>query len=140
VNRVERYRDPRPERVAAPPDDATGDARYRLATTVPDYWIPFQPQRIDPTKPDIRLRRAAALVDEDGEPGVSQPHGRILEPQRPARRVFEEEARRGGGRAVRRFEYARGLDGSTFLWPARRKTPGAGESSSGLRFDLVEEA
>ena len=60
-----------PIRSPQPPDDATGDASYRLATTVPDYWIPFQPQRIDPSKPDIRLRRAAALIDEGGEPGFS---------------------------------------------------------------------
>jgi hypothetical protein len=140
VNRAEGYRDPRPERVAAPPDDATGDASYRLATTVPDYWVPFQPQRIDPAKPDIRLRRAAALVDEGGEPALSEPHGRILEPERHDLSLFEEEVPRGGVRVVRRFEYARWVDGSTYLWLARRKGAGTGESSSGLRFDLVEEA
>ena len=47
---------------------------------------------------------------------------------------------RGGVRVVRRFQYARWVDGSTFLWLARRKAAGAGEGSSGLRFDLVEEA
>jgi hypothetical protein len=107
---------------------------------VPDYWIPFQPQRIDPSKPDIRLRRAAALLDEGGEPGFSQPLGRILEPERQDLSLFEEEVPRGGVKVVRRFEYTRWVDGSTFLWLARRKQAGAGEGSSGLRFDLVEEA
>jgi hypothetical protein len=41
---------------------------------------------------------------------------------------------------VRRFEYTRWVDGNTFLWLARRKGVGAGEGSSGLRFDIVEEA
>ena len=140
LNRLERYRDPRPDPVAQAPDEATGDAAYRLATTVPDYWIPFQPQRIDPSKPDIRLRRAAALLDEGGEPAFSQPHGRILEPEHQDLSVFEEEVPRGGVKVVRRFEYTRWLDGSTFLWLARRKQAGAGEGSSGLRFDLVDEA
>ena len=104
---------------------------------MPDYWIPFQPQRIDPSKPDIRLRRAAALLDEGGEPGFSRPLGRILEPERRDLSLFEEEVPRSGAAgSSRRFEYARWVDGSTFLWLARRKGAGAGEGSSGLRFDL----
>jgi hypothetical protein len=140
LNRAELYGVPRLDPVAQPPDDATGDASYRLATLVPDYWIPFQPQRIDPSKPDIRLRRAAALVDENGEPGFTVPLGRILEPEHTGLTLFEEEVPRGGVRVVRQFQYARWTDGSTFLWLARRKGAGAGEGSSGLRFDLVEEA
>jgi hypothetical protein len=140
LNRAELYGVARPDPVAGAPDDATGDASYRLATLVPDYWIPFQPQRIDPAKPDIRLRRAAALIDEGGEPGFSVPLGRILEPEHTGLTLFEEEVPRGGVRVVRQFQYARWVDGKTFLWLARRKTAGAGEGSSGLRFDLVEEA
>jgi hypothetical protein len=140
LNRAEAYRDPRPDPVALPPEEATGDAAYRLATNVPDYWVPFQPQRIDPARPDIRLRRAAALIDEGGIPGFSEPLGRILEPERTDFSLFEEEVPRGGVRVVRQFQYARWVDGSTFLWLARRKGAGAGEGSSGLRFDLVEEA
>ena len=140
LNRTERDRAARPDPVAPPPEEATGDASFRLATLVPDYWIPFQPQRVDPGKPDIRLRRAAALIDEGGEPGFTEPFGRILEPEHTNLTLFEEEVPRGGVRVVRQFEYARWTDGSTFLWLARRKRPGAGEGSSGLRFDLVEEA
>ena len=140
LNRAERYRVPQPDAVAQPPNEPTGDAVYRLATTVPDYWIPFQPQRIDPGKPDIRLRRAAALLDAGGEPAFSQPLGRILEPERTDLSLFEEEVPRGGVRVVRQFQYARWTDGRTFLWLARRKNAGPGEGSSGLRFDLVDEA
>jgi hypothetical protein len=140
LDRAELYRNARPDPVEPPPDDATGDAAYRLATTVPDYWVPFQPQRIDPNKPDVRLRRAAALLDEDSAPGFSRPLGRILEPERSDLSVFEEEVPRSGLRLVRQFEYTRWVDGSTFLWLARRKGAGAGEGSSGLRFDRLEEA
>ena len=96
--------------------------------------------RIDPTKPDIRLRRAAALLDEGGEPGFSRPLGRILEPERPDLSLFEEEVPRSRRRAsCGQFQYARWVDGSTFLWLARRKGAGAGEGSSGLRFDSLED-
>src|SRR4051794_2741254 len=62
---------------APPSAPADGEAlRYRLATTVPDNWIPFQPVRIDPSQPAVRLKRSAALLDEGGAPGFSRPRGR----------------------------------------------------------------
>jgi len=139
LNRAELYENARPDPVPLPPEEPTGDARYLLATTVPDYWIPFQPRRIDPAKPDVRLRRAAALIDEGDQPALTRPLGRILEPERPDLSLFEEEVPRSGLRLVRQFEYARWVDGSTFLWLARRKGAGAGEGSSGLRFDRIED-
>jgi hypothetical protein len=63
----------------------------------------------------------------------------ILEPERTDPSLFEEEVARGGVRVVRRFESTRWVDGKTLLWLARRKTAGAGEGSSGLRFGIVEE-
>ena len=113
--------------------------RFLLATSVPDYWIPFQPQRIDPQKPDIRLQRAKALIDQYGASGFSRPLGRLLEPERRDLSLFEEEVPRSGLKLTRRFEYTRWADGSTFLWLSRRKGVGAGEGSSGLRFDRIEE-
>ena len=41
---------------------------------------------------------------------------------------------------MRHYQYARWIDGSTFLWLGRRKSTGRGEGSSGLRFDRVEDA
>jgi hypothetical protein len=126
-------------RVPAPSEEAAteDELRYRLATTVPAHWIPFQPVRINPAKPDIRLRRAAALLDENGEPTLSRPLGRILEPDRPDLSLFEEEVPGEGVRIVREYQRARWSDGTTVLWLARRKGPGAPQAGSGLRFDLV---
>jgi hypothetical protein len=39
---------------------------------------------------------------------------------------------------TRSYRYARWTDGSTHLWVSRRKQPGRGEGSSGLRFDWLE--
>jgi hypothetical protein len=139
INRAELYEQSRPDPVPSPPAEPTGDAQYLLATSVPDYWIPFQPQRIDPQKPDVRLQRAKALIDEGGAPGFSRPLGRLLEPERRDLSLFEEEVPRSGLRLVRRFEYTRWVDGSTYLWLARRKGVGSGEGSSGLRFDRIED-
>jgi hypothetical protein len=119
---------------------ADGEAlRYRLATTVPDNWIPFTPVRIDPSQPPVKLRRAAALLDAGSGPGFSRPRGRILEPDRPDFSLFEEEVPRAGARVTRSYQYARWVDGSTVLWLGRRKGAGRGEGSSGLRFDSLED-
>jgi hypothetical protein len=63
----------------------------------------------------------------------------ILEPGRGDLSLFEEEAPRSGLRLVRQFQYARWQDGTTFLWLARRKGVGRGDSTSGLLFDVFEE-
>lgn len=136
LDRAERERQ-RPLEVA-PNNEATEDdaLAYRLATTVPPHFIPFKPVRPDPAQPDIRLRRAAALVERDGAAGLTRPYGRILEP--PDLSLFEEEVPANGVRLVRRYQHARWVDGSTVVWLARRKQPGRGELSSGLQFDLLE--
>jgi hypothetical protein len=121
-----------------PAETAEDELRYRLATPVPAHWIPFQAARIDPARPEVRLRRAAALVDEGGAPALSRPLGRLLEPDRPDFSLFEEEVPGEGVRVVREYQSARWLDGRTTLWIARRKRPGGPQAGSGLRFDLVE--
>ena len=77
------------------------------------------------------------MMQPDGSPMPIRPKGRILEPDR-ALSLFEEEVPRAGVRITRAYQYARWIDGSTHLWIARRKQPGRGEGSSGLRFDIVE--
>jgi hypothetical protein len=45
---------------------------------------------------------------------------------------------REGALVERRFQYARWFDGAGLLWLGRRKSVGRGESSSGLRFDILD--
>ena len=118
-------------------DSPGGALRYRLATTVPDHWLPLVPVRIDPQRADVRLRRGRVLLDRDGGPTTPQALGRILDPDRPLE-VFEEEVPRAGARVTRAYQYVRWTDGSSRLWVGRRKQPGRGEGWSGLRFDVVE--
>ncbi len=111
---------------------------YRLATTVPNYWVPLMPMQIDATTQAIRLVRGAVLKP-DGSQQIVTAKGRILNPD-PQQRlaIFEEEVPREGVRVTRNYQMTRWLDGSTHLWVGRRKEIGRGEGSSGLRFDTAE--
>jgi len=108
---------------------------YRLGTDVPDYWIPLLPVQDGSA---IRLRRGS-LPRTESEPveDVFEPKGIILEPGHELL-LQDEEVPREGARVTRSYQYARWIDGSTHLWVGRRKQPGRGEGSSGLRFDVAE--
>ena len=102
--------------------------RYHLATNVPDHWLPLLPERISPNAPAIRFRLG------------NQPLGRLLAPPpiNPPLRVQDEEIPREGARVTRAYQYARWIDGQTYVWMGRRKGVGRGEGSSGLRFDVLD--
>lgn len=122
------------ERLDPPsPAGAEGSLRYRLGTTVPDYWIPLMPVQRDD---GLRLRRAR-LPDAATATGKAGPLGSILVPARDLL-LHDEEVPREGARVTRSCQYHRWVDGTSQLWIGRRKRPGRGEGSSGLRFDTAE--
>jgi hypothetical protein len=53
--------------------------------------------------------------------------------------IEEHEIPRAGRIVERRFERARWIDGTVFLWIGRESISGRGEGSSGLAFDNIEE-
>jgi hypothetical protein len=115
----------------------TGEARYRLASTVPAYWIPLLPVQlaVAPNKVISRLKRGAVL-QPDGSEKVHQAQGTILNASAELL-LHEEEIPREGVRVTLHYQMARWTDGSTCAWVAHRKQVGRGESSSGLRFDSI---
>ena len=119
---------------APPPGEGAPPLRYQIQTEVPEHWIPFLPVSLDPLKGEIALEKAA-MIRPTGE--LVRPAGRILQPAAVPYHVAEEEVPRAGTSVVRLFCRSRWIDGSTHLWIARRKTAGAGEGSSGLRYDLA---
>ncbi|MET9479625.1 hypothetical protein [Streptomyces sp. NPDC006638] len=121
----------------SPVSFAKGTLGYRLATEVPEHWIPLLPVEIRPGA--VRLRRGHLTRRRpDGGREPVLPLGRLLTPGRPLD-IREEEVPREGAAVTRTWQYARGADGRARLWVGRRKRTGRGESSSGLRFDSLVE-
>ncbi|HEX6325675.1 MAG TPA: hypothetical protein VFZ72_03815 [Jiangellaceae bacterium] len=134
VDRFEAYQEKR--RAEPPPEPIPEGAavEYGLASTIPDHWIPLVPVHVGEDQRAIALQRGAMLDPETG--GAILPLGRILTPGR--RLIFPEETvSRAGERVTRHFQHTRWIDGGSLLWMGRRRRPGRGEGSSGLRFDSV---
>jgi len=133
LNRFEQQR-----YIVTPASEQTSDTLvYRLATEVPDYWIPLLPVQ---SPAGLRLRRGM-LLKADGSQELIRARGRILVPDPVSRdglSIFEEEIPREGIRVTRNYQLTRWQDGSTHLWIGRRKVVGSGEGSSGLQFDTAK--
>jgi hypothetical protein len=133
LNRFEQQR-----YIVPPANEQTGDTLgYRLATEVPDYWIPLLPVQ---SAAGLRLRRGMVLKS-DGSQEFIRARGRILgsDPvSGDGLSIFEEEIPREGIRVTRNYQLTRWQDGSTHLWIGRRKVVGSGEGSSGLQFDTAK--
>ena len=113
--------------------------RYRLATTVPDHWIPLLPVH-DGTNRGVRLQRGAMLHFDTGVTIAIEPRGQVLEsPEDAPLRFYEEEVPREGRRVQRIPMLARWSGGKTATWIGRRSRIGRGEGASGLRYDVAEE-
>lgn len=113
--------------------------RYRLATTVPDHWIPLLPVH-DGTNRGVRLQRGAMLHFDTDVTTAIEPRGQVLQSAADAPlRFYEEEVPREGRRVQRIPMLARWSGGKTVTWIGRRSRIGRGEGASGLRYDVAEE-
>ena len=111
-----------------PPPSGDPVPQYRLGSTVPDYWIPFLPVALDASG-HLTLSRGRL----PGAPPL--PLGKMLGEETS---IFLEEVPREGVQLARRYRWARGTDGSWYLWIGRLRQTGRGEGRSGLRFDYLE--
>jgi len=109
---------------------------YRIQTSVPTNWIPFQPIKFGTSA----VLRRSQLLDPVGSAWLTpQIQGRVLQPggSGSGYSIRNERIPREGLRVTRRFRRARGVDGTTHVWVARAVEVGTGEGYSGLRFDLA---
>lgn len=124
-------------KIKAGEEDAasTKPLRYRIQNSVPGHWIPFVPIQID-VNGEVALEQTTMLTPSGEQ---IHPTGRILNPEMNPYRVREEEVPRTGVTVSRVVHRSRWINGTTHMWIARRKQPGGGEGSSGLRFDVVHQ-
>ena len=122
------------------PDNSTMPV-YRLASTVPDNWIPYVPvhandsglKDIDESF-SIKLRQAEMMSkDNDHEQMTS-----ILN-QGDLKWVNEESVPRAGVKVLLTKQRVRWIDGKTYVWLGKKVVTGKGEGSSGLRFDYLDK-
>ena len=130
----------RPEAVASSQADASTLPRYRLATPVPDNWIPYLPVHQGTDYRSIALRQGTMLRNEAAAaPEPISPMSRLLGDGTLSSHeawLNEECVPREGRRLTLTWRRARWIDGTTHLWLGRSVTLGRGEGSSGLRFDV----
>lgn len=121
---------------------STGDdsrLRYLVESEVPANFVPLLPILVHPdtSDPSIKLRRGEAMKATTA--GTAEPVpvlSKILSPYAGGTYdIQEEEIPRSGLRVERVVCRTRWVDGSVHLWVQRRRSIGAGESQSGLRFD-----
>jgi hypothetical protein len=125
---------------AIPPGDPATPS-YHVETIVPDYWMPFAPEKIAGQN-SISLRMVPMEVDEGGVPRLIEPQGLLLARNADGSGLllFDEEIPREGTQVDRVHRYARWLNGRSVTWTARCRQTGKGEGSSGLRFDFLDPA
>ena len=123
---------------------SAGIPLYRLASTVPENWIPFMPTSARPFfnigHNAIRLRRAQMLRNvDDEEPTPIPAMSRLLELSgQPLLWLEESTVPRAGLRVRLTGQRVRWVDGKTYVWYGRSILTGLGEGSSGLKFDEVK--
>ena len=122
-----------------PPPVATAGGpqiAYTLETFVPDNWIPMVP--VKSPQGELYLRRGTMEIPTATGFVNLKAHALILEPQHPFF-VADRVISRAGVLVDRYFRRTRSSGGSTFVWMARKSSPGRGPGWSGLRFDLVRD-
>ncbi len=127
------------------PAPAAKRLTYRLETSTPEHWIPFQPARVEGSDRSIRLQRGSMRrIIGDRPFGFVKPRTSLLRPgldQSPAQAYYinEEEVPRAGAELTLQYKRSRGSDGGVHVWLTASKGVGRGSGSSGLAFDLLIE-
>ena len=126
-------REPAPD----PREGLPGAWVWRLATSVPENWIPLLPTRGRADDDDYLLIQGAMVrYTREADGSLSSvpilPAGLML---RAGGTLPEREIPREGRTLQRTLRLARWVDGGRVRWWSRRTTVGHGQASSGLAYD-----
>lgn len=120
----------------APAPPATEPARYLVETPVASNWFPVVPEQIAIGSIKLTLR---SVVPSHAGDIPARPLGRILAGPPGTWWLHEEELGRSGLILDRRVQLGRWHDGRRWRWTARNREQGAGQASSGLRWDVLAD-
>jgi hypothetical protein len=109
---------------------------YTTEIPVPDNWIPMVPVRT--AQGALYLRRGTMEVPTADGLLKIKARALLLQPDEPYF-LADHVVSRWGVKANRYFRRTRAMDGSTYVWMARRSGPSSGTAWSGLRFDAVQD-
>ena len=117
--------------------------KYTLMTSIPRNWIPFIPVHtteittapLDSLHKHIELQRGSLIDPVEKIP--IRPNSRLLNEVISPYYIDESEVPRSGIVVSESCQRAVWHTGDIFLWIARKKFNGAGEGSSGLKFDFI---
>lgn len=128
-----------------PSPHVEGLPAYRLASPVPDHWIPYIPMKVPESfrsgrgvnEHSIRLRQAEMVRSDDAN-GVSsnQPMTRVLT-ENGMHWLNEESVPRAGAKLQLTRQRVRWTDGKTYVWFGRKVLTGRGEGEAGLVYDRL---
>ena len=130
---------------SATPQENEAKVQYRLATEVPEYWVPFKAVQISGGEGAIRLQRAAmprvyeGLAIERIRPRTSLLRPGLDGPEYQPFFIPEEEVPKAGVRVSHSWQRARWYNGRVSLWSGFHKRNGRGQGNSGLQFDSLRE-
>ncbi|MFJ8743017.1 hypothetical protein ACIRL2_26980 [Embleya sp. NPDC127516] len=124
----------------ADPPPAVAPVAYEAMNSVPENWIPFIPVHVPGQNRKIRLQRAAMPGVVDGLP-VRARTSLLREGFDQGRPYFvhEEEVSQTGTGVTVAYNRTRWRNGRVSVWLATHRTPGRGETSSGLAFDFLAD-
>jgi len=129
----------------AQPPASGGLPVYRLASPVPDNWIPYVPKKVPQSRRSglradehsVRLRQAVMVrSDDDSGRRKNVPLTRTLCDKRMDW-LNEESVPRAGVKLQLTRQRVRWTDGRTYVWVGRKIIQGTSERGSNLVFDLL---
>jgi len=125
----------RPKSSSTPAESSRDEQnyRYRMSTSVPDYWIPLLP--VKNIKSQTSKLKFANLVDPDTGDLRPQTYRSKIFAQNKGQSFYREEVPRAGRQIRRQWQFSRWIDGSSHVWIGKRVRAGRGEGTSGLHFD-----
>jgi hypothetical protein len=120
-----------------PPQAVAGGPQiyYSVEQSAPDNWIPMVP--VQTAAGALYLRRGTMEIPTTEGLQYITARALVLTPGQPF--FLADRTLPPTGIIVDRyFRRTRAMDGTTYLWMARKSGPGSGPGWSGLRFDLLK--